>query len=200
MWAVVGGMLGLVLIVSYSPLAGFLMRGIERDGTPEHADAVVVLGGGYMTDGMLGAQARDRLFQGLQLLKAGYTDRLILTRPFGLSDKAPEAAEREMQQLGMNFDVEVVGPVRNTHDEALAVAKLVREHGWSKVLLVTHAWHMRRAAAVFEKAGVPVVCSACPESRYDLVSLETSGDRIDAFRDWLHESVGYWVYQLRGWI
>jgi uncharacterized SAM-binding protein YcdF (DUF218 family) len=88
----------------------------------------------------------------------------------------------------------------NTHDEALAVAKLVHQRGWDRIILVTDSWHMRRAAAVFQKAGVKVICSPCQERLYDLEKLEDPQDRLEAFRDWLHEEVGFEWYRLRGWI
>jgi uncharacterized SAM-binding protein YcdF (DUF218 family) len=189
-----------LLAISYSPLPKILIEQILVQGAPAPADAVVVLGGGYVNGSTLAIQEQDRLLQGMYLLKAGYANRLVLTRPGGFAQDSPEIAQREMQQLGMNFAVDVVGPVRNTHDEALALAKLVREKGWKRVLLVTHSWHMRRAAAVFEKAGVDVIPSACAESSYDLRTLRSPGDRLRAFRDWLHEVIGYRVYQARGWI
>jgi uncharacterized SAM-binding protein YcdF (DUF218 family) len=104
-----------------------------------------------------------------------------------------------MQALGLDYPVDEVGPVFNTHDEAVAVAALARQRGWHRVILVTHLWHMRRAAAVFEKAGLPVLCAPCDEAQYDLKALNTSDARLHAFRDWLHEIVGIAVYRLRGW-
>jgi uncharacterized SAM-binding protein YcdF (DUF218 family) len=110
------------------------------------------------------------------------------------------AAREQMRDLGLHFPVEVVGPVRNTHDEAVAVSELARQRGWGQVILVTHPWHMRRAAAAFEKAGVKVICVPCVESQYDLGTFDTAGDRLAAFRFWVHETGGYLWYKLRGWV
>ena len=74
--------------------------------------------------------------------------------------------------------MEEVGPVSNTHDEAVAVAMLARQRGWGQIILVTHPWHMRRAAAAFEKAGVRVICSPCPERSYDLQIMDGPADRL----------------------
>jgi uncharacterized SAM-binding protein YcdF (DUF218 family) len=68
------------------------------------------------------------------------------------------------------------------------------------VILVTQPWHMRRAAGVFEKAGLKVICTPCVEGHYDLTNLDSPSPRLLAFRDWAHEAIGYQVYRLRGWL
>ena len=57
---------------------------------------------------------------------------------------------------------------------------------------------MKRAAAVFEKTGLHVICVPCNEGRHDLNALADVGDRMGAFRLWLRETVAYKVYQMRG--
>ena len=108
--------------------------------------------------------------------------------------------EEEMRNLGINAPVEEVGPVSDTHDEAVAVAELAHKRHWNELILVTQSWHMRRAGDLFEKAGIHVLRSPCTEGRYDLKNLTSPGVRLWAFRDWLHETVGYVAYRLRGWV
>ena len=50
-------------------------------------------------------------------------------------------------------------PVVNTAEEALAIRQLLRprERGNPRVLLVTSAFHMRRAQRLFERQGLDVV-------------------------------------------
>ncbi|MFL5409467.1 MAG: YdcF family protein [Myxococcales bacterium] len=43
---------------------------------------------------------------------------------------------------------------RNTHENAVESARIVTEHGWKRVVLVTGAIHARRALACFHKAGL----------------------------------------------
>jgi uncharacterized SAM-binding protein YcdF (DUF218 family) len=116
-------------------------------------------------------------------------------------EKSPVPAIRKlMHQLRFEYPVQLVGPITNTRDEAVAAAALAKERGWKRVILVSHPAHMRRAAATFEKAGLPVLCAPCPEGRYDLQKLRQPEDRLAAFRDWLHEAIGNQVYEWRGWI
>ena len=93
-----------------------------------------------------------------------------------------------------------VGRIRNTHDEAVAVARLFRERGWTRVLAVTSPTHTRRAAAALEKQGLVVIAVPAVETRFDLERLHWPGDRRAAFAAIAHERVGLFVYRRRGWI
>lgn len=190
-----------ILVVMYSPLAGMLAWSILRADAPQRADAVVVLSSDIWSDGALENQAQRRLLHAYELLEQGYAPRLVLTR-LGLEDRisAVPTVREQMRRLGLSYPVEDVGRVQNTRDEAAAVRDLVTRRGWKRVLLVTNPLHMRRAAATFEKAGVPVRSSPCPEGSYDLRALKDPRHRILAFRDWLHEAIGFQVYRLRGWL
>jgi len=105
-----------------------------------------------------------------------------------------------MQDLGMDYPVDQTGPVTDTHNESLEVARIARDHGWNRIILVTQSWHMRRAAALFERAGLTVIRVPCGDSTYDTQNPSDPSDRLTAFRDWLHETVGYGVYRMRGWL
>jgi uncharacterized SAM-binding protein YcdF (DUF218 family) len=188
-----------LLIIGYTPLVRFLMPTVIRQDPIHPAPAIVILSSTVHKDQSLSVRAQERIIEGYALLRQGYSPLLVLTRattPFG--PQTP-AVRRQMELLGLRYPIQEVGPVQDTHDEALAVARLARERGWNEVILVTHPWHMRRAAAAFEKAGLSVVCAPCVEGEYDLHAY-TPPDRLRAFRDWLHESVGYQIYRWRGWI
>ncbi len=200
LWSLAIGLLIATLAVAYTPLAPALMRGMDRRDEMGPVDAVVVLGGGFVNSQVIGAQAQDRLLKGLELLRAGYAPRLVLTRPGKAGAVWPSQARDEMKKLRQDFPVDEVGPVQNTHDEALAVAELIHQRGWKRIILVTHWWHMRRAAATFGKTGVSILCSPCQDSTCDLVTYNDPSDHLTAFSDWLHENVGYCVYRFRGWL
>jgi uncharacterized SAM-binding protein YcdF (DUF218 family) len=110
-------------------------------------------------------------------------------------------AVRQFLKLAeLNVPVHEIGPMRDTHDEAVGVARLARERGWKEILLVTSPTHTRRAAATFEKTGLRVRVLPSAETEYDLRRLDTPGDRIPAFHDWIKETVGWNVYRRRGWL
>ena len=189
-----------LFIISYTPLIAWIAPSLERSDPLEREPAVVVLSTSLRKDNTLDASGQERVLHGYLLVRQGYSDRLVLTRSVpGIGDETPIVLA-QMRMLGFSFPVNVVGPVANTHDEAVAVAKLARERGWKRVILVTQPWHMRRARAVFLKAGVDVLCSPCAEGSYAWKRITTPSDRLFAFRDWLHETTGIAVYRLRGWL
>jgi len=105
-----------------------------------------------------------------------------------------------MADFGLDYPVEQTGIASNTHDEAVLAAEIARRRHWSSVVLVTHPWHMRRAAAAFEKAGIHVICSPCAENEYDSRTIAVTHERLSAFRNWFHEVIGYESYKSRGWL
>jgi uncharacterized SAM-binding protein YcdF (DUF218 family) len=189
-----------LLTVMYTPIAAVAIRQVVRTDTLRPTEAVVVLhaevnGAGELTD-----RARERLFHTFGLLRQGFAGEMVVTQRVAPEKSPVPAIERLMQQLRFDYPVSLVGPITNTRDEAVAAAALARERGWERVILVSHPAHMRRAAATFEEAGLPVLCAPSPEGRYDLELLRQPEDRLAAFRDWLHEAIGYQVYRLRGWL
>ena len=122
------------------------------------ADAIVLLGGSMGIETNLSSYAEmstsaDRVWQTARLYKAGKASKVIATsgrvvettfpllREFGLPDSAL-----------MNVD-----DARNTEEEAKSIAKM----GCKKILLVTSAWHAKRARLMFEKyaSDVEVICA-----------------------------------------
>src|ERR1700722_18258205 len=200
LWTANAVVLIAVMVIAYTPLMGYLMNSVERGGARGSAPAVVVLSNFVFKDRTLNAVYQDRVLHGLEILRQGDAGIFVATRPADPRQWPDDAVRAEMRSMRIDFPVEAVGPVTNTHDEAVAAAALARERGWDHVILVTQLWHMRRAAAAFEKAGLKVICSPCAERSYDLGTLIGPGDRLHEFGNWLHEALGYQYYKFRGWI
>jgi uncharacterized SAM-binding protein YcdF (DUF218 family) len=189
-----------LLLVMFTPLAAWAVKGVVREDTLQSVPAVVVLDSEVRHNDLLTDRAQPRILYALELLRQGLARELVVTRRVPPERSSVPAVHGLMSRLRFDYPVQEVGLVENTHDEALAVATLARQRGWSEVILVSHPAHMRRAAATFEKAGLHVLCAPCPEGRYDITELQQPDDRLLAFRDWLHESLGYRIYRLRGWL
>jgi len=102
-------------------------------------------------------------------------------------------------------DVTNLGACFNTHDEAIAFRYLRDRRGWTNVLLVTSALHMRRSEALFRKQGIQVVPVPADFESLGLGtdlrwSLLPSQHRLFVLYLYLHEKIGWWVYRWRGWI
>ena len=104
-------------------------------------------------------QDPDRFLAGLDLYRAGKAPRLLFTggaSPFR-PGQPPEGERylREAQQLGIPYAAMAsTPPVVNTAEEAAAIAQLLPAR--APILLVTSAFHMRRAQRLFERQGLEV--------------------------------------------
>ena len=129
------------------------------------ADAIVVLSGGRHAapgaDQISEWHDPDRFLAGVELYRAGRAPRLMFTggqNPFqaGLAPEG-ELYRREAAALGVPLAAtSSTAPVRNTAEEAAAIRLLLRDAP-SSVLLVTSAFHMRRAQHLFERQGITVL-------------------------------------------
>lgn len=190
------------LLVAWTPLTFWLGRGLPRRDALARADAVYVLGSGLQEDGELSTLAMSRLLHGLELLGEGWAPRLILPELPEPHRRYREAACEVMQSLGLTQEVLTVGPVRDTHDEAVAVAALAKDFGFGPIIVVTSPAHSRRASAALESQGVRVLSSPSQQTLFDYENLDGNGgdQRLRAFSYIAHEYVGLAYYRLRGWI
>jgi uncharacterized SAM-binding protein YcdF (DUF218 family) len=189
---------------------------IENLDTVPVSDAIVVLGGAvqpskYEAFGLNLAAAADRVVMGLELARRGKAKNLVLGGAVHTVN-GQKRVEADMTKQWLeawaltNARIYSLGGCINTHDEAVRVAALVKEQGWRRVILVTSAYHMRRAQATFQTAGVPVVCVPCDfqtelsvetEDELELVPCYSGFQKMSLF---LHEQIGWLTYRMRGWI
>jgi uncharacterized SAM-binding protein YcdF (DUF218 family) len=206
---------GWLYLASTALFADLLMETLEKDQLPKalsvmpQADAIVVLGGAFRGDthwssmGDLNAQA-DRLVHAVELYKAGKAPVVLV------SGGAPRDARAEAhlmeQMLGvMGIPGRAVlreSQSRDTHDNGRFSAILLKGKGLQRILLVTSAFHMRRARAVFEAQGLEV--TPAPTDYQRLVSRPAVPAWLPTVQDLerttiaLREHAGYWVYRWRG--
>ncbi len=205
-WLVLGISVVTLFLVSFFPLLDNRMDRLVRsdDLRGREVDAVVVLSGTVTSEGQIGNGALERLVAGLILRRDLGTRHLVLTTIRRVEQGGTVSSERDQRSLVARLDPEaalyLVGPVRNTHDEAVATAGLARQRGWKRVVVVTSPLHTRRACATFEARGLSVLCRPSDARDYSLNLRRTPGDRLGAFRDWLYERVASRIYRSRGWL
>jgi hypothetical protein len=85
-----------------------------------------------------------------------------------------------------------LGICSNTRDEARRVEPLIKEHAWRSLILVTSAYHMKRAEATFRKLNLPITTVACD---FQVVGCSKSTDRFTAFPD---SNCAKWNLSARG--
>jgi uncharacterized SAM-binding protein YcdF (DUF218 family) len=194
-------LLGLVWgFVAFTPVTSWLTDGFVRRDHVEAADAVFVFASRVQEDGDPTTDAMSRLLKGIELVADGRAPRLVVSEVPPPAGAYAPLARAWMTAFAPRGEVVGVGRIRNTHDEAVAVARLFRERGWTRVLAVTSPTHTRRAAAALEKQGLFVIAVPAVETRFDLERLHWPRDRLEAFAAVAHERIGLFVYRRRGWI
>jgi uncharacterized SAM-binding protein YcdF (DUF218 family) len=187
-------------VVAFTPVAPWLADGLVRRDPVEAADAVFVFASRVQRDGDPTSDAMSRLLKGVELVAEGRAPRLVVSEVPPPAGAYAPLARAWVQTLARRGEVLSVGRIVNTRDEALAVARLFRERGWTRVLAVTSPTHTRRAAAALEREGLVVFAVPAVETRFDLERLDWPGDRRAAFAAVAHERIGLIVYRRRGWI
>jgi uncharacterized SAM-binding protein YcdF (DUF218 family) len=193
-------LVGLWLAVSYTPLTSWMREGLVREDPIQAGDAVFVFASKVQEDGDPSSAAMSRLLRGLELVEEGRSTHLVVSEMPDPQGRYAPLAEAWIERFVPSAQVVAVGPIVNTHEEAVAVARLFRERGWRRVLAVTSPTHTRRAAAALEAQGLEVVAVPSVETTFDLERLERSGERREGFSTLAHERLGLFVYRRRGWI
>jgi uncharacterized SAM-binding protein YcdF (DUF218 family) len=198
--ALTGALVLVWSVVAFTPVCAWMVDDLVRRDRPERADAVFVLASRLQADGDPTTAALSRLTHGLELLGQDLAPRLILSELPPPAASYGAFARQTMGRLGLEQEILTVGPVGNTHEEAVAVGRLFRERSWSRVLVVTSPYHSRRAAAALENEGLMVLASPAVETRFDLETLDRPTERLLAFSALIHEHLGLWIYARRGWV
>ncbi|UYG09289.1 YdcF family protein [Halomonas sp. M4R1S46] len=203
--AVVLGLGGLLVLAT--PVASHALRqdleppALQASGDLHGAEAIVILGGGRDYDapefGWGDAPSNAswrRLAYGTYLHRQ--TDLPILVSGGRRHDEPSAEAGLMAAALEEVFEVPVrwyEGRSRTTAENARYSAELLDEEGIRRVALVSQAWHLPRARAAFERAGLEVVAaptefaSAPPEG---LAAWRPSAYHLHQSSRALHEWLG----------
>jgi uncharacterized SAM-binding protein YcdF (DUF218 family) len=147
-------------------------RFLQREDTLQHADAIFVLAGTHL----------ERPLEAVDLYKGGYAPLVVLSpgrtepaewlvRAKGV-DFPPESrnARNALVQLGVPAAavLELPESVDNTAAEANLLRELVISRRWTRVIIVTSKYHLRRAGFAFRRGLQGTTATAIMHStRYD---------------------------------
>lgn len=170
-------MAALVLLygLSVEPAEVLLMRPLEtRYAQPApdevRGDVIIFLGGGAVAsvpdtggEGQLAGASANRLLTAARLQKRRHLP-VILSGGVVTARDADEsaAARRALTDLGVDEAMIVTeGKSRTTAENAAYAAAICRSRGWRRPIVVTSAFHMPRAAALFAREGLDVTPYPC---------------------------------------
>jgi len=180
------------------------------------AEAIILLGGGVFpaADSHKDAElnnAGDRVREAVALYRAGKAPTIFISGgniEFLDGGAEPEAMStaRMLQSLGVPAAAILVEDTsRNTHENAELTWRTLSVRGVHRILLVTSASHMPRAAALFRHAGFEVIPAPCnhvsgwakPSLLFRLVP---EPQHLVDSKNALREYAGLLVYWMRGWL
>ncbi|MFW2437941.1 MAG: YdcF family protein, partial [Arenicellales bacterium] len=208
----------LILWVSSTGIfSTYVIRSLEQDYPPvsieqlPNANAIVVLGGftnatGHGVRLVELNDAVDRLFHGMRLYRAGKAPRVILVggAAAGHSPEADFMADLLSEFTIPRGNMLLENQSRNTRENGVNSVKIMQENGIKKILLVTSAYHMRRAKGVFVKLGMDVVPAATDyqvaEPDPSILDWLPGVDSLGMTTLGIKEYLGWWVYRFRGWV
>lgn len=155
----------------------------------------------YVSDYQQLGQSSARILMGAAAIKSGLADTLLLSNVSIKGVNETRILLNFLEREGIDPEkIAVHGKVRHTLAEAKSVKAYCESKGLQRILLITSANHMRRAAALFRKQGLnpdllSVSRDTAPVSR---ASFVPSGDGLEDTYGMLYEIVGYAAYLLQG--
>ncbi len=153
----------------------------------------------------------DRVMHPLQLFKMGKVKHFLISggsgRLVGTKESESEELAQVLRMCGVpDSCITIENRSRNTHENALFSAEiLTRQFPKQSYLLVTSAFHMRRAEGCFKKAGIPVTLFSTdfyshPRKITPDAWLIPSEGAIGKWSVIWHEWIGYLMYWLMGYV
>jgi uncharacterized SAM-binding protein YcdF (DUF218 family) len=204
---------GALWLFSTPVVSLFLQQSVQTvpalsfDHLPDDAQAIVVLGSGsycrapeYLGKDSVTPFALERLRYAARLHRK--TGKPILVTGGKLLNATPEAAFLK-ETLEQDFQVPVRWTEEESHDtreNALFSYAILRPQGVTRILLVTHASHMRRSQLAFERAGfqvIPAPTHFATRCQWSPLELVPNSGAFAASADSLYESIGWAWYWLR---
>jgi uncharacterized SAM-binding protein YcdF (DUF218 family) len=186
-----------------------------RTDVPPGRTAIVVLGSGSLTArdwdvnpySIVDPWAASRVLEATRVFRAidaawviSSGGRVHLDDP---SVPSGESMRDALVQLGVPRDrIAIETESRNTHDEAIIVAAMLRSLQVDHVVLVTSDTHMLRSLCTFHAAGVDSIPAIArnPHADEPWRTRVRPGDRgLQAFSTLAHEVLGIVYYSARGW-
>ncbi|OHE67784.1 MAG: hypothetical protein A2Z99_07750 [Treponema sp. GWB1_62_6] len=174
-------------------------------------DVIVVLGGSTKPAASIAGHielndAMERLIAAALLYRARIAPIILFTGGSGdishPDDKEAPLAAELLKLMGVPREAILLeAESRNTHENATLSKPLLDSIGASRIVLVTSAWHMRRSAGIFGKAGydfVPYAADSLVDPFSFPADLFPDAGALDRSTRIFRELAGVVAYRLLG--
>jgi uncharacterized SAM-binding protein YcdF (DUF218 family) len=208
-----------LLLVLSCPLTAHLALGSLEwwnppvDRRPEDVEAIVVLSAGFLAKDEVRAQSeldlagRVRTETAARYYHQGPPVPILVSGGAVNPQIDPEPVADLMRDFLLRLGVPreqilVERTSKTTYENASESARMLKERGISRILLVTGASHLPRAAACFRKQGLDVVPAGCyyQSTGWHLswYHLQPAVEPLSQFHEAVHEWLGLVWYRLVG--
>jgi len=131
-------------------------------------DAIVVFGAGVYPNGSPSLALYDRTMTACELYRRGLAGWLVLSG--GRNPAAPISEPEAMKRIAMKAGVPAERIILdeagvNTSATIATAARLARERGWRRVLMVSHNYHLSRISMLSHRAGLAACTVPAHETR-----------------------------------
>ena len=209
----------LILIVFYTIstpfFSDYFIKLVEGDSIPSQIESINQVDAIVVLSGMLRIEEfgdtykvewldADRFFGGISLYKARKSNKIIFTggkAPFNRTKLSEGAILKEYAiSYGVNAeDILVTKDVLNTFEESRAVSEVLDQN--KNIILVTSAFHMKRAKTLFEQRGFNVTAykvdyKSPQKIKFNLINVLPSAHSLSKTELGLRELLGRFYYSL----
>ena len=189
----------LFVLTFYTPLAWWLAEPLRMAEQPRPADAIVVFAGGVGESGQAGGGVQERVGRAVQLYRDGLAPAIVFSSGYVFTLREAEVMKAIAVANGVPADaVFLEEAAASTYQNVTHSKRILDEHGWKRVLLVSSPYHMRRAVATWRKVAPEV--SVIPAPADSQFYLHANGASLDQLRGIAHEYAALIQYWLKGWV
>lgn len=135
---------------------------------PMKSNVIIVLGGGVEKNGAIGPIVADRIHEGVLLANEGWAHTILLSG--GVAHLKKEYVESVQMKEYLraheqtNASIVLEEHSTSTRQNAEFTKTVMEQRGWKHALVVTSAFHSKRACDVFHTLHMSVICVAATKS------------------------------------
>ncbi|GAQ95714.1 hypothetical protein TAGGR_3190 [Thermodesulfovibrio aggregans] len=164
-----------VYLISIEPVKDLLLYPLEVNYTITdklNANAIIILGGGIRSKDSLTEDTANRLLAGYKLYKK--TKIPVIVSGGAVEGKISDASAMASMLKELGVEPEKIieeDKSRDTYQNALYVSEICKERNFRKVIVVTSAYHMKRAMKLFKRTGLEVIPYAADFKRSNYYNI-----------------------------
>ena len=206
-----------IALISFLPIGSYLTYIIEKEfhtntKTPERVDGILILGGA--TNPLLFKEfdqislngSAERLVESVMIIRKFEKAKVIFSGGSGIVNRSDlghsQVAKQFYKKIGVDINkIFFEDKSRNTYENIIYSKKIAKPKKNENWLLITSAFHMKRALFIAEKNNwklVPYAVDFKNTKEFKLTPNINLLSNLNSFQSGLHEWLGLVAYYLMG--